>query len=83
MNIENSRTLLEVIQKKDKHLIDLLQKIFVIDPEKRITIDQIMKHPFVNVFKGKVEEKKAEDFIKVLYDEKNLTPESYKMLLLS
>ena len=38
MNIESRKTLIEVIQKKDKHLIDLLEKIFVIDPAKRITI---------------------------------------------
>ena len=63
--------------------MDLLERIFVIDPAKRITIEEIMQHPFVNVFQGKVDERKAVDAIKVLYDDKNLGPERYKTLLMS
>ena len=55
----------------------------MIDPAKRITIEEIMQHPFVNVFQGKVDEKKAVDAIKVLYDDRNLGPERYKTLLIS
>lgn len=42
-----------------------------------------MLHPFVNIFRGKVEEKKGIESVKVLYDEKNLSPECYKLLLMS
>jgi serine/threonine protein kinase len=72
-----------VIQRKDKQLLDLLEKIFVIDPAKRITIDQIMEHPFVKIFKGRVEEKKSMNHIRILYEERKLSPEDYRTLLLS
>ena len=83
MHIESRKSLFEIIQRKDKHFLDLLERIFVIDPAKRITIEEIMQHPFVNVFQGKVDERKAVDAIKVLYDDKNLGPERYKTLLMS
>ena len=63
--------------------MDLLEKIFVIDPAKRITIEQIMEHPFVKIFRGRVDEKKAMNHIRIMYEEKKLVPEDYRTLLLS
>ena len=31
-----------------ENLIDLFQKIFVINPQKRITLEKILQHPFLN-----------------------------------
>lgn len=64
-------------------LIDLLEKIFKIDPKARITIEDIMIHPFVCKFKGRVEEIYNFEPIKIMNDSKRLSVEDYRQFLLS
>jgi hypothetical protein len=42
-----------------------------------------MRHPFVNKFKGRLEEKRVSEPIKIPFESKPLTVEEYKMLLYS
>lgn len=64
-------------------MVDLLEKIFIIDPMKRIKIEEILTHPFVGMFLGVLSENRANQIIKILYDDKLLTPENYRLLLKS
>lgn len=64
-------------------MVDLLEKIFVVDPNHRITIEGIMIHPFVSLFHGVVEEIKCTETIKILYDDRHLTSDNYRTLLMN
>jgi mitogen-activated protein kinase 15 len=46
---ENHKTLTELVKNDDPDLLDLLGKIFVFSPERRITIEQILKHPYFHI----------------------------------
>lgn len=65
MNVVKRVRLTELFPRSDKLMVDLLYKIFEVDPKKRITIDQLMIHPFVNKFKGRISWKMPVDPIKI------------------
>jgi serine/threonine protein kinase len=67
MTVTKRRSLQDIFYKADKQFIDLLEKIFQINPKKRITIEEIVKHPFVNRFKGRTEDRKVMEPIKIKY----------------
>jgi serine/threonine protein kinase len=68
MTVTKKRSIAELFFRADKQLIDLLEKIFQINPKKRIKIEEIVKHPFVNRFKGRGEDKKTNEPIKIMYE---------------
>ena len=46
---EHRRDLQQILGTKDLNLMDLVKKCLVFDPNKRITIREILKHPFFAV----------------------------------
>ena len=52
-------------QPSDPQLKDLLNKIFVLDPNKRISWDEYFNHPFFNVANDKNKEKKQSQYEKI------------------
>ena len=61
--------------------MDLLERIFQVNPRKRITIAEIVKHPFVNRFKGRAEERSSNEPIRILHEAEALSVEQYRALL--
>lgn len=53
------------------------------NPSRRITIEEIMAHPFVSLFQGVVEEINCTETIKILYDDRHLSPDNYRTLLIN
>ena len=45
---KNHKTIRELVKSDDPQLLDLLGKIFVFVPENRITIEKILKHPYLS-----------------------------------
>jgi mitogen-activated protein kinase 15 len=81
MEIKESRNIREMLNTSDKHIVDLLERIFQVDPRKRPTAAEILNHPFVSKFRGKVDEKVPEGPIRILYEIKQLNIEDYKKLI--
>jgi serine/threonine protein kinase len=81
MECKERRSIRDVLPNEDKNMVDLLDKIFQVNPNKRPTADEIMKHPFLTRFRGRVCEKLPEKPIKIQYDRKLLTIDDYKSLL--
>ena len=81
MTTTKIKSFTEIFPTQDKLLIDLLDKIFKIVPSKRLTIDQILVHPFVNKFKSKIQINKKAQTIKIKHESKKLTTDEYRSLL--
>ena len=43
---ENKITTQKLVKLEDKNLIDLIEKILVFNPKKRLTIQEVLKHPY-------------------------------------
>jgi serine/threonine protein kinase len=54
LKINERKTLRSILNTEDANLIDLLEQIFQLNPEKRPTADQILTHPFVSKFRGRL-----------------------------
>lgn len=81
MTVSRKKSIAEIFHRADEQMVDLLQRIFQVNPKKRITIDEIVKHPFVNRFKGRAEERKGNEPIKILHEAEALSVEQYRALL--
>jgi serine/threonine protein kinase len=44
-----------MLKTDDEQLVDILERIFQVNPLKRPTADRILNHPFIAKFRGKVE----------------------------
>lgn len=62
-------------------IIDLLEKIFQINPSKRPTASELLNHPFIAKFRGKIDEKIPTSPIKILYETNLLSVDDYQKLL--
>lgn len=81
MTVSKKRSIAEIFHRADQQMVDLLERIFQVNPKKRITIDEIVKHPFVNRFKGRAEERRSNEPIKILHETESLSVEQYRALL--
>ena len=50
LGIQSPRPLKEVYPKAPRKALDLLTKMLVINPRKRITVEQALKHPYLNKY---------------------------------
>ena len=71
----------ELMNTSDKNIIDLLERIFQVNPKKRPTAAEILNHPFISKFRGKIEEKLPFAPIKILYESKLLQVDDYEKLI--
>jgi mitogen-activated protein kinase 15 len=81
MDIKERKSIRDLLNTNDKHIVDLLERIFQVDPRKRPTALEVLNHPFVSKFRGKVEEKLPEAPITILYEIKQIAIEDYKKLI--
>lgn len=82
MACKPKKTLEEVIPNAPPDGIDLLKKLLQFNPDKRLTAEQALKHPFVARFHNPDEEPSMDyDVIPALDDDVQLTVEEYRVKL--
>jgi len=76
----------EVFNTYDKSAVDLLSKMLEFDPDKRISIESALKHPYFQNYQNVVEEESKPPHISkfdFLFEEKDLSKEEIKSLILN
>lgn len=63
--------------------IDLLQRMLVFDPKKRITVDEALQHPYLHDLHSDADEPKAKPvrYVDFEFEDKNLTLQQFKDLI--
>lgn len=73
----------DILPKANDDALDLLEKLLKFDPDKRITIEQAMKHPYFDGLPGEFEEKPVPvskfDF---QFEDQDLTPQDIREMIL-
>lgn len=65
-----------------KHAIDFLKKCLEFNPKKRISVEEALKHPFVEQFHSPKDEKRSNKIIEIpISDQKKLTIREYREAL--
>ena len=79
LNIERFRKLQDMFPRGTPEAIDLVSKLLVFDPTKRLTVHEALEHPYVASFHNEVDELSCERVISLPFDENTrLTLKDYR-----
>ena len=67
MSVSETRTLSDIFPGADDSFIDLLGKMLRVNPEQRITVEEMIQHPYLKRFKNKTDENKPHFPITIPY----------------
>ena len=82
-NKKNGRDFSKIFSFADNMAIDLLKKLLIFDPEKRITVKQALSHPYLADLHLEEDEPSREsvDYLDFEFEDHNLTTQQLKDLL--
>lgn len=82
LKIKQKYSISQIFKNSSKAAIDFLKKTLEFNPKKRITIDQALRHPFVEQWHSPEDERVCDKIIKIpISDEKKLSIEDYQNAL--
>jgi mitogen-activated protein kinase 15 len=76
----NKKSFRQILPDADEIVIDLLQKMLEFDPTKRITIDQVINHAYLNRFREKVTIRRMQKSNMEINCEKHTKEECWNLL---
>lgn len=80
---KGSHQLRSVFSGFDDHTIDLLEKTLVFDPEKRISADESLKHPYLSPYHDPNDEPVAEKEFDWSFNDADLPKDTWKFMIYS